>query len=188
MHQAAGLVMVALLADLARTGRDVGANGGTLRWVVVGALLVLTAFVLFLGDTQQRAALPPVEEFATRVWGLGSCLFVVGALAMLVVEIVHLAGMDDLPDESSEDRFARLDGVDRVANGLMASGLTLLFALLVAVLARDRLRWRDAQQGLPPTSGPTPRAGRPSWSPRSPCSSPSDSRPPRRRPWPLPWS
>ena len=92
------------------------------------------------------------------MWGLGSCLFVVGALALLVVEIVHLAGMDDLPDESSEARFARLAGVDRVANGLMASGLTLLFALLVAVLLVDRLR-RGGERPTGPAAYFRPYAG-----------------------------
>ena len=80
------------------------------------------------------------------MWGKGSVLPVLLAAGLVVVEIVSLTGAEQLSHWYSQPpaRFARLSGLDQIANGLMAFGLIFLFLLGVAVALLARARRRSS--------------------------------------------
>ena len=62
LHLATGLAVIALLADLARTGTDPTDDGGPLRVAVLLALLVIVVMVVLMGDPTRTS---PRDEPAT---------------------------------------------------------------------------------------------------------------------------
>ena len=146
LHLSVGLVFIALIGDLARTGREPGANGGPVRVVIAVTVVALIVVVTLMGDPITRGQVPADETLKDRVWGKGSVLPVLLAAGLVVVEIVSLTGAEQLSHWYSQPpaRFARLSGLDQIANGLMAFGLIFLFLLGVAVALLARARRRSS--------------------------------------------
>ena len=53
-----GLVFIALIGDLARTGREPGANGGPVRVVIAVTVVALIVVVTLMGDPITRGQVP----------------------------------------------------------------------------------------------------------------------------------
>lgn len=134
LHVAAGLALVALLADLARTGDQPGTNdGGALRVVVIVAIAVVCAVVILLGDPERAVsvtwgraqALP--ATWHTVVRRLAPAL-AAGTGALVLVEVLRFDGID-------RDAAQRLYNFDLVADGLMYGGIAAMGLLYVVVVA-----------------------------------------------------
>ncbi len=133
LHLATGLAVIALLADLARTGTDPEDDGGAMRLAVLLALTVIVGMVLFMGDPTRTS---PRDETATstadklqRAAGIPAVLL---ATVAVLVEAALVSGVDDLrdpPDGVPPEALARLVRFDDVADSLMLLGLSVLGAL-----------------------------------------------------------
>lgn len=133
LHVAAGFGLVALLADLARTGDDLGSDGGALRVVVIAAIVLICAVVIFLGDPEKAASV--TWSFAPTVPGHWhgfvrklAPVLAAGAGALVVIEVFRINGID-------RTRAPRLVEFDRVADGLMYGGIGFMAVLYVVVVA-----------------------------------------------------
>jgi len=139
LHVAAGFGLVALLADLARTGDNPGQDGGALRVVVVVGIVVVCAVVIFLGDPEKgvsvtwgRAQVVP-DRWHAVVRKMAPVL-AAGAGLLLLVEIVRLDGIDRR-DAVVPAAARRLVDFDHVADGLLYGGIAAIGLLYVVVVA-----------------------------------------------------
>jgi hypothetical protein len=149
LHLAAGFGLVALLADLARTGESPGADGGALRVVVLATLAVVVAVVVLLGDPEEgvsvswgRAQAVP-ERWHRIVRPLAPILAAATAL-LIVIEVVGIEGVDR-KDVVIKAAARRLVDFDHVADGLMYGGIAAMALLYVVVVAHlwrgEDYRW-----------------------------------------------
>jgi hypothetical protein len=133
LHVAAGFGLIAVLADLARTGNHPGADGGGLRVVVIVAVVLVCAVVIFLGDPEKAASVGwgRAQALPDRWHGLVRRLAPVLATAsgvLVLVEVVRINGID-------RTKAARLVDFDRVADGLMYGGIASMALLYLVVVA-----------------------------------------------------
>lgn len=133
LHVAAAFGLVALLADFTRAGNVPSSHGDTLRVVVIVAIAVVCAVVVFLGDPEKAVsvtwgkaqALP--ETWHTAVRRLAPVL-AAGTGALVLVEVFGIDGID-------RTRALRLYNFDLVADGLMYGGIGFMALLYVVVVA-----------------------------------------------------
>jgi hypothetical protein len=133
LHVAAGLGLVALLADLARTGNTPGADGGSLRVVVIAGIVLVCAVVIFLGDPEKAVSVrwafaPAVPDRWHGVVRRLAPLLAAGAGVLVLVDVARINGID-------RTKAARLVDFDRVADGLMYGGIGFMALLYVVVVA-----------------------------------------------------
>jgi hypothetical protein len=155
LHLAGALALVALLADLARTGTDPGDDGGALRICAVVGLGAVAAVVAILGDPEEGVSVSwgvaeVVQHRWYRVVGFLAPAFLAGAAVLIVLELGHLDGLDrqEHPGSLVAERIVDFD---RVADGLMYGGIAamaLLYLALVAHLWRgDDFEWTRREAG-----------------------------------------
>jgi hypothetical protein len=133
LHVAAGFGLVALLADLARTGNSPGADGGGLRVVVIIGIVLVCGVVIFLGDPEKAVSVrwgfaPAVpDHWHGLVRKLAPVLTAANGLLVLV-EVARISDID-------RTKAARLVDFDLVADGLMYGGIAAMALLYVVVVA-----------------------------------------------------
>jgi hypothetical protein len=149
LHVAAGFGLVALLADLARTGDDPGADGGSFRVLVVAGILLVCGVVVLLGDPENAVSVTwgRAQALPDRWHGVVRRLAPVLAAstgALVLVAVARLDGVDR-KDAVIPAAARRLVDFDRVADGLMYGGIAAMALLYVVVVAHlwrgDRYAW-----------------------------------------------
>lgn len=138
LHIAAGLGMVAWLADLTRVAADPEQEGGFVRVLVVIALLAAAISVVLLGDPEDAVSVSwgPAQWVPTGwQWFVRYVLApaTIGLSAGVVIaELVLLGGVDR--EASTGNAPERIVDFDKVADGLMYFGVIAMASLYVAVV------------------------------------------------------